>query len=751
MKKRSILLMMITSMIAIIMSPLLALTTQAQTESEDPTQGESYVIGLDDTFAPMGYRDEAGELVGFDIDLANAMAEIYDWDITFQPIDWALKETELNSGNIDMIWNGYGVTEERLEKVAMTEPYIMSSQIVVSKDGSGIDALEDLTGKTIATQSGSTSIDFMEAWPNNQYSQLAEEPVLYPDYNQAFIDLSSGRVDSVYVGILFGLYSLGQRDDGADYQYFIDETTEEPMAVGVRKSDEALLKALNNGFEEMHNNGTYDEIYAKWFGETTAEEDHTTESSNTALAMPDFEASSTYGGSYTVGLDDTFAPMGFRDENGELVGFDIDLANSIAELYNWDLNFQSIDWALKETELNSGNIDMIWNGYGVTPEREEKVLMSESYLPSSQIVISKKGSDINELADLEGKKMATQSGSTALDFMIAWPNDLYNNLAEEPVLYPDYNQVFSDLASGRVDAIYASGLYGSYTLQQRDDTEDYQYFVDPTSEEPMAVGLRKSDTELKEAIDSGLQYLIDTGAYDEISAKWFGEALDSSEVADAEIEEESLLEETMRILPSLLDGIKMTLFIFVVVLIVSIPLGFIVGVLRVFGPKWLQAIIEAYVFVMRGSPLMLQLMLIFFGLPFIGVNMDRLPAALFAFIINYVAYLAEIFRGGISSVPDGQFESIEVLGIGSIRGFRRIILPQVFKIVMPSIGNEVIALIKDTSLVYVIGLGEMLRASSIAANREASLLPYVLAGALYLVLTGVLTWVLRKIEIKLEW
>lgn len=740
-------------MIAMIMSPLLSLTTQAQTESDDPTQGESYIIGLDDTFAPMGYRDEAGELVGFDIDLANAMAEIYDWDISFQPIDWALKETELNSGNIDMIWNGYGVTPERLEKVAMSEPYIMSSQIVVSKDGSGIDTLSDLTDKTIATQSGSTSVDFMQAWPNDQYNQLAEEPVLYPDYNQAFIDLSSDRVDSVYVGILFGLYSLGQRDDGDDYQYFIDETTEEPMAVGVRKSDEELLAALNNGFDEMRSNGTYDEIYAKWFGETPAQDDasSSSESTDVAAGVPEFEASPTYGETFTVGLDDTFAPMGFRDENGDLVGFDIDLATNIAELYDWELNFQSIDWALKETELNSGNIDMIWNGYGVTPEREEKVLMSEPYLPSSQIVISKKGSGINELADLEGKKMATQSGSTALDFMIAWPNDLYNNLAEEPVLYPDYNQVFSDLASDRVDAIYASGLYGSYTLQQRDDTEDYQYFVDPTSEEPMAVGLRKSDTDLKEALDAGLQYLIDNGTYDEISAKWFGEAVGAEEGTAGATQEESLLDETMRILPSLLDGIKMTLFIFVIVLVVSIPLGFIVGVLRVFGPKWLQALIEAYVFVMRGSPLMLQLMLIFFGLPFIGVSMDRLPAALFAFIINYVAYLAEIFRGGISSVPDGQFESIEVLGIGSIRGFRRIILPQVFKIVMPSIGNEVIALIKDTSLVYVIGLGEMLRASSIAANREASLLPYVLAGALYLILTGVLTWALRKIEVKLEW
>nr|WP_234946618.1 amino acid ABC transporter permease [Aerococcus urinaehominis] len=204
-------------------------------------------------------------------------------------------------------------------------------------------------------------------------------------------------------------------------------------------------------------------------------------------------------------------------------------------------------------------------------------------------------------------------------------------------------------------------------------------------------------------------------------------------------------------MPSLLNGLKLTVLIFVVVLLLSIPLGFIIAIFRVFGPKWLQAIIEMYVFIMRGSPLMLQLMVVFFGLPFIGVTMDRLPAALFAFVINYAAYFTEIFRGGIASVPKGQFESISVLGIGRLRGFRRIILPQVMRIVMPSVGNEVVALVKDTSLVYVIGLGELLRAGSIAANNYASLLPYLAVGVIYLIMTAIVTLFLKQIESKTEW
>lgn len=444
---------------------------------------------------------------------------------------------------------------------------------------------------------------------------------------------------------------------------------------------------------------------------------------------------------YTIGLDDTFAPMGFRDGSGELVGFDVDLANAVADLYGWHLDFQPIDWAIKETELNSGNIDMIWNGYGITAEREEMVLFSKPYIESGQMVISKSGSGIESLEDLAGKTIATQSGSTALTFMQEWPNDLYDQLANEPVLYPSYNEVFADLDADRVDAIYAGDIYSRYTLNQKGTLDEYEYFVDETSIEPMGVGFRKTDIELKNQVDAGIEELKENGTYDEIFAKWFGEESQSSNSSNI----------VVTVLPSLLNGLKLTLLLFAIVLVLSVPIGFLIGILRVFGPKWLQAIIETYVFIMRGSPLMLQLMVIFFGLPYIGIVLDRFPAAILAYVVNYAAYFAEIFRGGISAVPDGQYESISVLGIGKIRGFRRIILPQVVNIVLPSIGNEVISLIKDTSLVYVIGLGELLRAGNIAANTYASLVPYLVAGAIYLVITAVLTYILRKFENQLKW
>lgn len=200
--------------------------------------------------------------------------------------------------------------------------------------------------------------------------------------------------------------------------------------------------------------------------------------------------------------------------------------------------------------------------------------------------------------------------------------------------------------------------------------------------------------------------------------------------------------------PSLWDGFLISLQIFFIVGITSIPLGFLIAVIRVYAPRWIGSIIQVYIFIMRGTPLLLQLMFFFFGLPFIGIVMNRFTAAILAFIINYAAYYAEIFRGGILAIPRDQFESITVLGIGKLRGFIRIIVPQVFRIVLPSLGNEIISLVKDTSLVYILGIGELLRAGQIAANTYASLVPFLGVGILYLSVTGIITIVLNTLEAK---
>lgn len=207
-----------------------------------------------------------------------------------------------------------------------------------------------------------------------------------------------------------------------------------------------------------------------------------------------------------------------------------------------------------------------------------------------------------------------------------------------------------------------------------------------------------------------------------------------------------MLEYILRITPALLEGLDTTLSVFFLTLVFSIPLGVLVAIGRLSNIKPLVGILKLYIWIMRGTPLLLQIVVIFFGLPIVGITFDRFPAAILAFVLNYAAYFAEIFRGGIESIDKGQYDAAKVLGFTPAKTYQRIILPQMVKIVLPSVANEVITLIKDTSLVYVVGLGELLRAGKIASNRDASLVPLIMVGVFYLALTAILTVAFQKLE-----
>jgi polar amino acid transport system permease protein len=207
----------------------------------------------------------------------------------------------------------------------------------------------------------------------------------------------------------------------------------------------------------------------------------------------------------------------------------------------------------------------------------------------------------------------------------------------------------------------------------------------------------------------------------------------------------------LQVLPSLLNGAIATLQVFCIVIILSIPLGAILAFLMQIRLKPLQWLLTLYVWVMRGTPLLLQLIFFYYVLPSVGIVFDRMPAAILAFTLNYAAYFAEIFRGGIEAIPKGQYEAAKVLKFSQLQTIRYIILPQVFKIVMPSVFNEIINLVKDSSLVYVLGVGDLLMASKIAANRDATLAPMFIAGAIYLILIGVVTVISKRAEKKFSY
>lgn len=203
------------------------------------------------------------------------------------------------------------------------------------------------------------------------------------------------------------------------------------------------------------------------------------------------------------------------------------------------------------------------------------------------------------------------------------------------------------------------------------------------------------------------------------------------------------------IIPQMLIGTMDTLRLFFITIVLSIPLGILLAFGRVSSFRGLRKAIAAYVYVLRGTPLMLQLLFVYFGLPFlpvIGVRLDDFPAALLAFVLNYGAYFCEIFRAGIQAIPRGQYEAAKTLGMNYVQTMRRIILPQVFKIILPPISNETITLVKDTSLIYVLAMNDLLRTTRNLVQRDFNIMPFVVAAVFYLIMTLVLTYGFNKME-----
>lgn len=208
------------------------------------------------------------------------------------------------------------------------------------------------------------------------------------------------------------------------------------------------------------------------------------------------------------------------------------------------------------------------------------------------------------------------------------------------------------------------------------------------------------------------------------------------------------MDNIMRIVMPMLDGSLVTLQIFFITLIISIPLGMLFALGRLTSVKIIRYIMEVYIWLMRGTPLMLQLLFVYFALPMVGIKLPDIAAALLAFSLNYAAYFAEIFRAGIQSVDNGQYEAAKALGMKYPKMMRYVILPQVIRMVLPPVSNETINLVKDTSLIYILAMNDLLRVARSIVQREFDMTPFLVAAVFYLFMTFVLTWGFKRLEAK---
>jgi len=253
--------------------------TACTQKASDPNQDNwakyqkqgSITIGFDNTFVPMGFEEKNGQYVGFDIDLAQAVSEKLGIQIKFQPIDWDMKETELQNGTIDAIWNGYTATDERKEKVAFTIPYMENQQVLVSKKSQNIQSVKDMSKKVLGAQAGSSGYLDFEEQPDLLKSLVKDQKAnQYQSFNEALIDLKNNRIDALLIDRVYANYYLQSEGILSDYNVFSAGFESEAFAVGVRPADKTLLDALNQVLVALYKEGKFQEISKKWFGEDVA-------------------------------------------------------------------------------------------------------------------------------------------------------------------------------------------------------------------------------------------------------------------------------------------------------------------------------------------------------------------------------------------------------------------------------------------------------------------------------------------------
>ena len=234
-------------------------------------QQKSITVGFDNTFVPMGFEEKNGNYAGFDIELAKYVSKKLGITVHFQPIDWDMKETELQNGTIDAIWNGYSATDERRVKVSFTIPYMQNTQVLVVKKTSGIHSVEDMTGKVLGAQNGSSGMLDFEEHPEVLKNRVkGGDADQYQSVNEAIIDLKNDRIDALLIDRVYADYYLTTEGIADEYDTIPSGFESESFAVGVRPADKKLLEALNQAFKELYQEGIFQQISQKWFGEDVA-------------------------------------------------------------------------------------------------------------------------------------------------------------------------------------------------------------------------------------------------------------------------------------------------------------------------------------------------------------------------------------------------------------------------------------------------------------------------------------------------
>ena len=451
-----------------------------------------------------------------------------------------------------------------------------------------------------------------------------------------------------------------------------------------------------------------------------------------------------------VGTEGTYPPFSFVDpQSQELTGYDVDVMKAVADKAGWRLQFVQTTFDAIFAGLDANRIDVIANQVTINDEREARYLFSTPYTYSRGVIVTAADNDdITTLADLEGKVTAQSETSN-------WA-DVARDAGAEVRTVEGFAEAAELLVQGRVDAIVNDNIA---VLDYLASTGSDQVKIAGNAGDEIsaqALTFRQSDTALRDQADAALSELAADGTLADISEDYFGADVsveDGDEVTDVKGSDTRDTTEvvTDTAWPMFLGLLKGTIPLTVLSFVLGLVLALAAALARMSSRAALRIPAQVYISIIRGTPLLVQLFIVFYGLPQIGVKIPSFPAAVIALSLNVGGYAAEIIRGSILSVPRGQYEAATTIGMPWWQSMRRIILPQATRIAVPPLGNTLLSLIKDTSLASVVLVPELLQKASNAAASSGQYLPlYAFAALYYWIVCFLVSLAQRRLEKRLE-
>lgn len=441
-----------------------------------------------------------------------------------------------------------------------------------------------------------------------------------------------------------------------------------------------------------------------------------------------------------VGTDATFPPFEFTDAKGEQLGFDVELIRQLAKKAGIArVEFEQMPFGNIVPALQANQVDVGASAIYISEERAKAVDFSDVYYPGGlAMFVADKDTAVKSAKNLDGKRVAVQVGTKSVEWL------KQNHPTAELVTVQTNEQMFSSVRLGQADVVVTGAPGGKYFITQQGGLKQVG---ERLTDENYGYAFQKTDPALRASFNAALKSMKEDGSYEALTAKWFGDASATAPSGSRPLFNIGTITESWG---QIGKGLLATVQVIVMSLVLSLLLGMVGGLLRLSSLRPLRWLGGAYVSVIRGTPFVVQLFFIYFGLPQLGLQLPPMVAGVAALGLYSGSYVTEIFRGGVQGVDRGQMEAARAAGMTHRSAMRHVVVPQAFLRMLPPLGNEFVSLTKNSALVSFITIHELfLVGQTIISRTFDALTVYLFIGLLYYLMTNLIGAATGALEKKM--